>query len=332
MYIIQTYPSAVLFCILTMIAWGSWPNTQKLVSKDWRFELFYWDFVTGIAAVALFGAFTAGSLGPAGRPFLADLLQADRQSVWLAGLGGAVFNCANILFVAAISLAGISTAFPIGAGAGLVLGVILNYVSQPVGNGLLLFAGVFLIVIAMLLSAQMSRQLSGRSPVKWKGIALAVVAGLLFGVFYRFVAASMATDFSNPEPGLLGPYGSVVVFSGGIFISNLMFNTLLMKHPIQGNPIDFRQYWSGSSGNHLLGITGGAIWGIGLLFSILSSEKAGFAISFGLSQGNALVAALWGILVWKEVNQASKKVNGLLIGMFSAYILGLVCIILAKVY
>ena len=331
MIIIETYTSAVIFCILTMLAWGSWPNTQKLVTKDWRFELFYWDFVLGIAVVAMLGAFTFGSFGTEGRGFSEDFMQAETKNILLASLGGVVFNIANILFVAAISIAGISVAFPVGAGVGLVLGVMLNYFSKPDGNGTYLFSGVFLIVLAILLSAIAYRKISHNSGVELKGLLLAVVAGILFGVFYRFIAASMVTDFVTPEAGLLGPYSTVVCFAGGIFLSNLILNSIIMQKPIQGEPIAFSRYWNTTSKNHLMGLLGGGIWGAGLLFSILSSEKAGFAVSFGLSQGNALVAALWGVLVWKEFKGAP-GVNKILFGMFSCYVLGLVFIILSKVY
>ncbi|CAG5006285.1 hypothetical protein DYBT9275_03784 [Dyadobacter sp. CECT 9275] len=331
MIIIETYTSAVIFCILTMLAWGSWPNTQKLVTKDWRFELFYWDFVFGIAVVAILGALTFGSWGTEGRGFFEDISQADAKNMLLASLGGVVFNIANILFVAAISIAGISVAFPVGAGVGLVLGVMLNYLSQPDGNGTYLFSGVFLIVLAIVLSAMAYRKISQNSGVELKGLLLAVISGVLFGVFYRFIAASMATNFVMPEAGLLGPYSTVVCFAAGILFSNLILNPIIMKKPIQGEPIAFSRYWNTISRNHWMGLLGGGIWGAGLLFSILSSEKAGFAVSFGLSQGNALIAALWGVLVWREFKGAP-GVNKILFGMFTCYVLGLILIILSKVY
>ncbi len=331
MVIIETYTSAVIFCIITMLAWGSWPNTQKLVSKDWRFELFYWDFVFGIVLIAILGALTFGSVGPDGRKFSVDILQADWNNIFLAALGGLVFNVANILFVAAISIAGISVAFPVGAGVGLVLGVMLNYFFRPDGNSTFLFSGVFLIVLAILLSASAYRKVSPNSRIEWKGLLLAIAAGVLFGVFYRFVAASMATNFTNPESGLLGPYSTVVCFSLGIFLSNLLLNSIIMVRPIQGEPIAFNRYWNTTAKNHWMGLLGGAIWGAGLICSILSSEKAGFAVSFGLSQGNALVAALWGVLVWEEF-RGVKGVGKILPGMFVCYVFGLLLIILSKVY
>ena len=148
MFIIQDYSLAVLFCVITMLCWGSWANTQKLASKSWRFELFYWDYVIGILLFSLIGAFTLGSMGGEGRSFLDDLKQADGANIGSALLGGVIFNAANILLSAAISIAGMSVAFPIGIGLALVLGVVVNYMGAEKGNPLYLFLGVALIAVA----------------------------------------------------------------------------------------------------------------------------------------------------------------------------------------
>ena len=63
MFIVENYGTAVLFCIITMLCWGSWANTQKLAGKTWRFELFYWDYVIGILLFSIIAAFTLGSTG-----------------------------------------------------------------------------------------------------------------------------------------------------------------------------------------------------------------------------------------------------------------------------
>src|ERR1700710_2468768 len=120
MFIIQSYSIAIVFCIITMLCWGSWANTQKLASKNWRFELFYWDYVIGILLFSILSAFTLGSNGVLGRGFLADLKQADQSNILSALIGGIVFNAANILFSAAIAIAGMAVAFPIGIGIALV--------------------------------------------------------------------------------------------------------------------------------------------------------------------------------------------------------------------
>ena len=136
MFIIETYSSAVLLCVVTMLCWGSWANTQKLSSSSWRFELFYWDYAIGIVLASLILAFTLGSSGTQGRGFLADYAQASGDNLQSAFIGGVLFNAANILLVAAIGIAGMSVAFPVGIGIALVLGVLVNYLADPQGNPL----------------------------------------------------------------------------------------------------------------------------------------------------------------------------------------------------
>jgi len=331
MFIIESYTVAVIFCIITMMAWGSWANTQKLASKEWRFELFYWDYVFGILLFSGILALTAGSMGEGGRPFLEDLSQADTENIGSAVLGGVLFNAANILLVAAITLAGMSVAFPVGIGLALVIGVIVNYIDAPVGDSTLLFGGVGLVVIAILLNANAYRKLSAQQQkVPTKGLVLAVVAGLLMGLFYKYVANSMFPDFTKPLAGKLSPYTAVFLFSLGILASNFLFNTVLMRKPFEGAPVSFKDYFSGSSKSHLMGILGGIIWCVGMSFSILASDKAGPAISYGLGQGATVVAAIWGIFIWKEFKGAPKGVSGMLNAMLLLYVLGLGLIIASR--
>ena len=331
MFIIESYQIAVFFCIITMLAWGSWANTQKLASPDWRFELFYWDYVFGIVVFSLLLALTAGSSGDAGRPFLEDLAQASSENLGSAFLGGILFNAANILLVAAITIAGMSVAFPVGIGLALVIGVVVNYLDIPVGNPTMLFGGVGLIVIAMLLNANAYKKLSvSQDKVPTKGLVLAIIAGLLMGFFYKYVANSMFPEFTNPIDGKLSPYTAVFIFAIGILASNFIFNTLLMKKPFEGEAVSFKDYFAGGSKNHLMGFLGGAIWCVGMSFSILASDKAGPAISYGLGQGATVVAALWGIFVWKEFKGAPKGVPTLLNIMLLVYIIGLTLIVMAR--
>ena len=204
MLIVESYAVAVALCVVTMLCWGSWANTQKLAGHGWPFQLFYWDYAIGVLFFALILAFTAGSMGNAGRPFLADLVQAESGPLWSAFLGGIIFNLSNILLVAAIDIAGMAVAFPVGVGLALALGVVTNYLATPVGNPVLLFTGVAGVVVAILLSAAAYRRLPTRDGgTSGKGLALSIVAGLLMGYFYRFVAVFMSTDFAALEPGKL---------------------------------------------------------------------------------------------------------------------------------
>ena len=234
MTVVESYAAAVVMCVITMFCWGSWANTQKLASKEWRFELFYWDYAIGVLLFALVLAFTLGSTGTAGRSFLADMAQAERGNLISAFVGGVVFNLSNILLVAAIDIAGMAVAFPIGVGLALVLGVITNYMASPVGNATLLFLGVGFVVAAIVLSALSYSRLPAQGQrTIGKGIVVSVVAGLLMGFFYRFVAASMSADFITLEPGKLGPYSAIVVFSAGLLASNFLWNTMVMKRPVR---------------------------------------------------------------------------------------------------
>ena len=303
MFIVHDYYQAVFFCIITMLCWGSWANTQKLVSKNWSFELFYWDYVLGILFFSLLSAFTLGSVGKEGRSFLIDFNQAYAGNIGSALLGGIVFNADNILLSAAIAIAGMSVAFPIGVGIALVLGVLINYISALKGDPMLLFLGVALVMVAILVNGW-SYKLKTRDAVytsNTKGIILTVSAGILMAFFYRFIAASMDLEnFVTPEAGKMTPYIAVFVFSVGIFFSNLLFNTILIKKPFVGAPTSYTAYFKGRIGTHLIGVLGGMIWGLGNSLNLIAAEKAGPAISYGLGQGATLVAALWGVFIWKE--------------------------------
>ena len=164
-----------------------------------------------------------------------------------------------------------------------------------------------------------------------KGIVVSVVAGLLMGFFYRFVAASMSADFINLEPGKLGPYSAIVMFSVGLLASNFLWNTIVMKRPFVGAPVAFGDYFSkGSPRLHLIGILGGVIWNLGMSLSIIAAGAAGFAISYGLGQGATLVAALWGVFIWKEFKGAPAGTSPLLALMFAAFVVGLTLIVAAR--
>ncbi len=332
MFVVQNYPAAVLCCVVTMLCWGSWANTQRMVGKQWRFELFYWDYVFGVALAILAFAFTLGSFGDAGRSFVADLKQADPKLIGSAMIGGLVFNAANILLVAAIDIAGMAVAFPVGIGLALVLGVLLNYWAEPTGNATVLFIGVGLIIAAMICAAQAYRARPGQGKHGGaKGLILSLVSGLLMGSFYRFVAASMSTDFNQLEPGKLGPYSALACFALGLLLSNFVINPALMRFPFQGTPVAMGAYFQGTMRDHVCGLLGGFIWALGMTLSIIASGQAGPAISYGLGQGATLVAALWGVFIWQEFRGSSGGVRLLLALMFAGYLSGLALIIASRV-
>lgn len=332
MFIVNSYALAVIFCFVTMLCWGSWGNTQKLASKSWRYELFYWDYVIGMLVFALLIAFTMGSFGSEGRHFTEDIAQADLKNVGSILLGGVIFNASNILLSASTSIAGLAVAFPLGVGLSLVLGTVVNYIGAPKGDPLWLFLGVALIVVAVVCNGVASSKVS-RSDENGnarKGILLAVAAGILMAFFYRFVAAAMDLDnFAAPAPGKVTPYTAIVIFSIGVLASNFLFNTLVMKRPFVGEPVSYSEYFKGSAKTHLVGMLGGAIWCLGTAFSYIASGKAGAAISYALGQGAPMVAAIWGVFIWKEFKGAGKSTYGLLALMFAFFVGGLACIIIS---
>ena len=331
MFIVQDYTLAVFFCVITMLCWGSWANTQKLAASSWRFELFYWDYVIGIVIFSLLLALTLGSSGEQGRSFIPDIMQADRENIFSAFIGGVIFNAANILLVAAIAIAGMSVAFPVGIGLALVIGVVVNYIRVPVGNVALLFGGVTFIVIAIILnSGAYRRMMSSAKEISTKGLVLSIVSGAMMGLFYKYVAASMFEDFTVPEAGKLSPYTAVFIFSIGILASNFVFNSLLMRFPFTGTSVSYADYFRGSFRNHMTGVLGGAIWCLGMSFNIIASGKAGPAISYGLGQGATVVAALWGIYIWKEFKDAPQGTGAILKIMLLCFAAGLALIILSR--
>ena len=332
MFFPSSYILAVLLCIITMICWGSWANTQKLASKTWRFQLYYWDYVIGIVIFSLFLGLTLGSSGTEGRGLLEDLQQGSNSAFISAFIGGVIFNLANLLIVAAIDIAGMAVAFPVGIGIALVLGVIVNYFATPLGNPYVLFGGVVLVVLAILLDAKAYKKVTEKaSGTPVKGIVISIAGGILMGFFYRFVAASMSLDFMNPTDGLFTPYSAVFIFSLGILFSNFIWNTYFMYRPFSGEKVKYSDYFNqGSLKLHMIGILGGVIWCLGMSFSMIASEKAGFAISYGLGQGATMVAAAWGVFIWKEFEGAPPGTNRLINLMFLFFIVGLGLIVYAR--
>jgi glucose uptake protein len=335
MILVESYPVAVAMCIITMLCWGSWANTQKLASKEWRFQLFYWDYAIGVLVLAVILAFTMGSSGSGGRGFLADLRQADSKWLGSAFMGGIIFNLSNILLVAAIDIAGLAVAFPVGVGLALVLGVITTFLATKEGNAPMLALGVAAIMIAIVLDALAYKRLaSSGQKAPLKGILISVAAGLLMGFFYKYVAQAMGKidPVSKAlEVGKLSPYTAIVLFSAGLLLSNFLWNSIMMVKPFTGEPVPFGDYFTkGNLRLHLVGILGGMIWNVGMSFSIIASTKAGAALSYGLGQGATMIGAFWGVFIWKEFKGAPKGTHPLLAAMFFFYLVGLAVLIASK--
>ncbi len=332
MVLVQNYALAVALCVLAMICWGSWQNTRNIIGKEWRFELYYWDYTIGIVIFALLMAFTFGSFGSQGRSFIPDLAQADPKYLLSSAVGGFIWNVGTLLLVASISIAGMSVAFPIGGGIGWTLGILINYMGKPEGNPWFLFGGTLVIILAILFSMQSYRKLAHhQQKPSFKGIFLAFLAGICIAFFYRFVALSLATDFSPADAGKISSYTAVVFFSFGALLSTIIVVPLFMARPVEGVPVEMSDWFKGSSRAHLLGMLGGFIWCLGNSVSFMSVGAASPAISYGLSNAAPVVAALWGIFVWKEFKDAPPETNKLLILMFACYLIGLAMIVYARI-
>lgn len=337
MYIVGSYTLAVILCFVTMLCWGSWGNTQKLAAKSWRYELFYWDYVIGMVIFALLLALTLGSFGHDGEPFFKNIAHVSLANWGWIIIGGIIFNASNILLSASTSIAGLSVAFPLGVGIALVLGVVNNYIVNHTGNPALLAIGVALVVIAIICNGVASGK-KGESGIskadQKKGIILAVCAGLLMSFFSSFVMRGMGNvdavaDSAKFAAPYATPYTASVIFTLGVLLSNFLFNTIVMKKPFVGEPVTYKQYFAGNAKTHLVGMLGGAIWCLGTALSYITSKAAGPAISYALGQGAPMIAAIWGVFVWKEFKGSGKNVYTLLGLMFLFFIVGLSLIVLA---
>jgi glucose uptake protein len=336
MITIESYPLAVALSFIVMLAWGSWPNTLKLCPREWRFQLFYWDYAFGVLLFALLMALTLGSFGAHGRGFFEDVAQASGQALLLALLGGVVFNCYNLLLVSALDIAGIAVAFPIGVGLALVIGVSTTYYLKPEGSPLYVFSGLACIVIAVLLDAMAYSRIPSQGPRDArKGILLSLASSVFGGLFFFLVAASMAKMDNDltMEAGKLSPYSAVVFFALGLVLSNFVLNTLVMWKPFTGGPVPLSDYFrKGTAKLHAIGVLGGLIWCVGMSFSILASNSAGPAVALGLGQTCTMVAAGWGIFIWREFKNARPGTGKFLGWMFAFYFLGIGLLILSVVF
>ena len=311
---------ALIMMIASAICWGSWANTYKGV-KNYRFELFYWDYAVGIFLISLVLAFTMGNTSNDANSFLHNVHSADGANIASTMLGGAIFNLANLLLVAAIDMAGLAVAFPVSIGIALVVGVVSSYILQPKGNSGLLAAGVLCAVIAVIMDGKAYGSLvsAGRS-VSRKSIVTCVVSGVLMGLWAPFVAHAMT------QGNTLGPYSIAVFLTLGALLSCFIWNIYFMKKPLVGEPVSFSGFFKGPPSGHVLGLLGGVIWGTGMVFNLVAANFTGVAISYAIGQSAPMVAALWGVLAWKEFEGAGSRAKMYLGLMFVFYALAILLV------
>jgi glucose uptake protein len=324
MFVPQSFAVALLMTIVSTVCWGSWANTYKL-TRAYRFELFYWDYVGGIVLAAFAWALTLGSLGAGGQSFVANVRTADAGNIVAALVGGVIFNIANLLLVAGIDMAGLAVAFPLSIGVALVVGVVMSYVLQPRGNPVVLAAGVALAVLAVVFDgkaygalAQPAHAAPARGDaatrVSRKSIVVCLVSGVLMGSFAPFVTHALTSGQT------LGPYSIAVFFTLGALACCFVVNVYFMKRPLVGAPVDFSGFARAGAANHLLGVAGGLVWGTGTVFNFVAASYVGVAISYAIGQAAPMVAALWGVAVWHEFRGAPPRANRLLVLMVACYV------------
>jgi len=326
MFIVHDFWLATLFCVITMLGWGSWANTQKLAGKDqWPFPLFYWDYALGVFLFGIVWMVTLGNAGSGGMSAGENLHQAAAGPILHAVLSGALFNLSNILLVVAIDGAGMAVAFPVGVGLALIIGTVASYLQSPKGNPVILFAGVLLVLSAIVISAMAHRRLP-RAPGKSGagGVIAAVAAGCLMGFFYPQLAASLSPDFSTApiRPGFLTPYTALALFGAGLLASNFLWNSVFMRT----RSLRYADYFRGTVRLHSLGLFGGFLWMVALSLNLIASGVVGPAVSYALGQGATLVAAIWGVFIWREFRDAPEGTGWLIALMFAGYAAGLALI------
>lgn len=329
MYQPETYAVTLFFMLISMLCWGSWANTVKLC-PGYRFQLFYWDYVVGLFVGVIAWGVTLGSVGPNGHHFFAALGQTGASNIGLAVLGGVIFNIANLMLVAAIDIAGLAVAFPVGIGVALVVGAVSSYIIAPAGNRLLLFGGIALVVGAILFDAAAYRlREAEKLAMSKRGVILSLVSGLLMGTFYPFVAKAMSGD------GASGPYAIAFFFVVGVAICALPVNYFFMKRPLDGGrPVSMAGYSAAPRIWHLWGVLGGVIWCSGAVLNFVASrsQTVGPAVSYSIGQGATMISACWGVFIWREFSHAPKQAKMYLVIMFSLFAMGLTALALAPVF
>jgi glucose uptake protein len=323
MFTPHTQGIALFMMITSAICWGSWANTYKGV-KNYRFELFYWDYAVGIFLVSLILGYTMGSMGHDGSSLVSNIHAADPTDIIFAMVGGAIFNLANLLLVAAIDMAGLAIAFPVSIGIALVVGVITSYAQHPQGNARLLAGGVLCAVVAVVLDgrAYSSLAAASRSTSK-KSIITCIVSGVLMGLWAPFMTRAMPHEVNGMMLGTLGPYAAAIFLTLGALLSCLIWNVYFMRHPLVGEPVKFSGFFHAPASSHALGLLGGFIWGTGIVFNLVAASFTGVAISYAIGQSAPMVAALWGVFAWKEFAGAPGKAKMYLVLMFVFYCLGI---------
>lgn len=330
--------------VLSLLCLGAWVSLFK-AAGGWRFELFYLDFAFGVMLSAVICSFTLGDLGYDGFSFMDDLQHAGKRQLLYCLAAGVIFNLGNMFLLGAVSIAGISVAFPISLGIGVLFSAALGVLVKSGGNPTLVVLGCALILAAVVVSAMAYRinavqrheelaragvAKSTRRPNPIKGIIIALVGGILIGSIGGLVARARIEDVG------LGPYTAAAIFSLGVFLSSFVFDIFFINLPVDGEPVEFSDYLKGRAMQHIGGLLAGALWFGGLLMwmvatSVPAALQPGPLVRLLLGQSSPVVAALLGILVWKEVKGSDMRVKVLAGLMIAFFLCGLTMIGLSAI-
>lgn len=347
----------LILLILSLLCLGSWANTLKMAGSRWRFELYYYDFAIGATFAAVLAAFTFGSLGLDGFTVFDDLSLAGKRQEAFAFAAGLIFNLGNLLIVAAISLAGMSVTFPVAFGVAAIVSAVMGNYLHPAGNALLVYAGCASMLAAVIFSITAWRKLRAskvaaaaaaaeqNAPAKAppsraknakkkqtarKSMVLAVIGGILMGSFFPLVGWA-----EEGENGI-GPYTVTLLFGLAIAFSTFVYNLFFMNLPVQGGPVEAREYFNGRVRQHLAGIAGGVVWIAGTAAALVAGKAeaaaAQPAVTTAATYGVPLVGALWGVFAWKEFSDSDSNIKVLLGAMFALLAIGIAVLSVAQNY
>ncbi|MCS7024567.1 MAG: hypothetical protein NZV14_07180 [Bryobacteraceae bacterium] len=308
----------LLLAVASMLLLGAWANTFKAAGGKWRYELFYFDFALGMLLTAMISAFTLGSFGSE-LSFADNLSVTGKRQIGLGVIAGGVFNLANMLLMAGVSVAGLATAFLISASLTVSLSSVTAYFWQGKQNAALVLGGATLLLLAAVLAAlAFSSFRKETSPSKkklgiGKAIAVSAASGVLMTAFPPVAGFAKSGDIG------LGPYTLAFTIAVGVFFSTFVFNIYFMNLPIEGQALSFGDYFRGNLRLHLLGLLGGAIWMAGATCSFLAASPAGDsqrvvlnpAVANLLAYAPVVVASLSGLLVWREFQGSSRRTRSL---------------------
>ena len=342
--------------IISMICWGSWANTLKLAGK-WRFELYYYDFALGFAVLAVVAAFTGGSLNSGELTFQDNFLITGYRNMAYVVAAGVIFNLGNMLLAATVAVAGMALAFTITFATAMVVSTAWSLIFEASGGFLLSLCGAALLLAALVLgAAAYSNYLIARSEAarteaakkdvpqpgprvkrshssRPRGVVLTVTLGVAGGIALGLFRPLL--DMGSQGEGGVAPYGSTLVFAAGILVSTMILAPFFFNFPVAGDPIGLSDYFKGTGRQHSLGFLGGVIAGAAFLAGVLalrapSAIRTAAMPGYALSQGGPILAAAWGLFVWREFRSAGERSTLLFRIMWILLALGVALLAVAR--